>query len=128
MDGDLVLPEVERNHLVAGFIPVVLGCSHACTYCIIPYRRGVERSRPPEDILAEARAMAAQGVKEITLLGQIVDRYGKDQADYPNLAGLLANALDRRARAHTVSDLSSQLDDRRVTRRRGELAQSLPAY
>jgi tRNA-2-methylthio-N6-dimethylallyladenosine synthase len=67
----------------------VYGCSHACTYCIIPYRRGIERSRPPEDILAEARALVRQGVKEITLLGQIVDRYGKDNPDYPTLAGLL---------------------------------------
>lgn len=90
MDGELVLPETERGQLVSGFIPVVYGCSHACTFCIIPYRRGVERSRPPEEILAEARSMAAQGVKEITLLGQIVDRYGKDHTDYPTLAGLLA--------------------------------------
>jgi tRNA-2-methylthio-N6-dimethylallyladenosine synthase len=96
MDGDLVLPVEERNHLVAGFIPVVYGCSHACTFCIIPYRRGVERSRPPEDILVEARAMVAQGIKEITLLGQIVDRYGKDNPAYPTLAGLLArlHAID----------------------------------
>lgn len=89
MDGDLVLPVAERDRLVSGFIPVVYGCSHACTYCIIPYRRGIERSRPPADILAEARAMTAQGVKEITLLGQIVDRYGKDQPEFPTLAGLL---------------------------------------
>ena len=89
MDGDLLLPQVERGSLVSGFIPVVYGCSHACTFCIIPYRRGVERSRPPEDILSEARSLVKQGVKEITLLGQIVDRYGKDQPDYPGLAGLL---------------------------------------
>lgn len=89
MDGDLLLPQVERGSLVSAFIPVVYGCSHACTFCIIPYRRGVERSRPPEDILAEARSLVAQGVKEITLLGQIVDRYGKDRPDYPGLAGLL---------------------------------------
>ena len=89
MDGDLLLPQVERGSLVSGFIPVVYGCSHACTFCIIPYRRGIERSRPPEDILSEARSLAKQGVKEITLLGQIVDRYGKDQPDYPGLAGLL---------------------------------------
>ncbi len=89
MDEELTLPAAERGSLVSGFIPVVYGCSHACTFCIIPYRRGVERSRPPEDILSEARAMVRQGVKEITLLGQIVDRYGKDQPDYPNLAGLL---------------------------------------
>ena len=90
MDGERSLPEAERDRLVAGFIPIVYGCSHACTFCIIPYRRGVERSRPPEEILAEARSMAAQGVKEITLLGQIVDRYGKDHPEYPSLAGLLA--------------------------------------
>lgn len=89
MDGDLVLPEAEKNNLVSSFIPVVLGCSHACTYCIIPYRRGVEKSRPPQEILAEAEALANQGVKEITLLGQIVDRYGKDNTDYPTLGGLM---------------------------------------
>ena len=61
MDGDLILPEAERGQLVSGFIPVVYGCSHACTFCIIPYRRGVERSRPPGDILAEARALVAPG-------------------------------------------------------------------
>ena len=89
MDGDLKLPAAQRGNLAAGFIPVVYGCSHACTFCIIPYKRGIERSRPPEEILAEAHSLVAQGVKEITLLGQIVDRYGKDQPDYPTLAGLL---------------------------------------
>ncbi len=98
MDGDLVLPTEERGKLVAGFIPVVYGCSHACTFCIIPYRRGVERSRPPEEILTEARSLVAQGVKEITLLGQIVDRYGKDEPSYPGLAGLLA-------RLHSIEGL-----------------------
>ncbi len=88
-DEDLVLPVEQRGSLVSAFIPIVYGCSHACTYCIIPYRRGVEASRPPEEIMAEARALAAQGVREITLLGQIVDRYGKDRPDYPNLSGLL---------------------------------------
>jgi len=73
-----VLPARERGRLVSAYVPVVLGCSHACTYCVIPYRRGPEHSRPPADILAEAQALAAQGVKEITLLGQIVDRYGLD--------------------------------------------------
>jgi len=89
MDGDLVLPEQERGELVAAYVPVVLGCSHACTFCIIPSRRGAERSRPAAEVLAEVRALVAQGVKEITLLGQIVDRYGKDQSEGPNLAALL---------------------------------------
>lgn len=89
MDGDLVLPLEEKGNLVASFISIVLGCSYACTYCIIPYRRGIEKSRAPEEILAEAQSLADQGVKEITLLGQIVDRYGKDNPDYPTLGGLL---------------------------------------
>ena len=88
-DEDLTLPSEQRGNLVSAFIPVVYGCSHACTFCIIPYRRGIEKSRPPQEILSEARALAAQGVKEITLLGQIVDRYGKDNPDYPTLSGLL---------------------------------------
>ncbi|MCX8023851.1 MAG: MiaB/RimO family radical SAM methylthiotransferase [Thermanaerothrix sp.] len=89
MDEDIPLPQEERGKAVSAFIPVVYGCSHACTFCIIPYRRGPERSRPPEVILAEARALVAQGVKEITLLGQIVDRYGKDEPKFPTLSGLL---------------------------------------
>lgn len=89
MDGDLLLPSSVRGKLVSAHVPVVLGCSHACTFCIIPYRRGVERSGPVGEIVGEVRALVAQGVKEITLLGQIVDRYGKEFPDGPNLAALL---------------------------------------
>jgi tRNA-2-methylthio-N6-dimethylallyladenosine synthase len=77
-EDDLLLPTDDRGSLVSAYISIVLGCSHACSYCVIPYRRGPERSRPAEEIVAEAEALAAQGVKEITLLGQIVDRYGLD--------------------------------------------------
>lgn len=94
MDSESVLPEHERGKLVSAYIPIVYGCSHACTYCIIPYRRGVEHSRPSAGIVAEAQALAAQGVKEITLLGQIVDRYGQDLVDEPDLAGLLHRLND----------------------------------
>lgn len=89
MDEELVLPVKERNQLISAHVPIVYGCSHACTFCIIPYRRGIERSRPVGDIVAEIRSLVAQGVKEVTLLGQIVDRYGTDIPDGPNLAGLL---------------------------------------
>ncbi len=89
MDGELLLPLDERGRLVASFVPVVLGCSHACTFCIIPYRRGIERSRAVGEIIAEVHALVKQGVKEITLLGQIVDRYGKDILEGPDLAALL---------------------------------------
>jgi tRNA-2-methylthio-N6-dimethylallyladenosine synthase len=88
-DGELVLPLQERGQLVSAHVPVVYGCNHVCTFCIIPYRRGLERSRIVEEILAEVRSLAAQGVKEITLLGQIVDRYGYDVAGGPRLPHLL---------------------------------------
>ena len=94
LDGDLVLPAEEKNSLVTAHVPVVLGCSHACTFCIIPYRRGVERSRPVGVIVQEIRSLVEQGVKDITLLGQIVDRYGKDIPDGPNLARLLQIAAE----------------------------------
>ncbi len=79
---DALIPPSRAGQIVSAYIPVVLGCSHACTYCVIPYRRGAERSRPLDVILEEARQMAAQGVREITLLGQIVDRYGYDLPDF----------------------------------------------
>jgi tRNA-2-methylthio-N6-dimethylallyladenosine synthase len=77
-DYEIVLPLHQRGQLVVAYIPVVLGCSHACTFCIIPFRRGVERSRSIDEIMTEARSLVAQNVKEITLLGQIVDRFGYD--------------------------------------------------
>ena len=89
MDGDLSLPVSERGRLVSAHVPVVFGCSHACTFCIIPYRRGIERSRSVGEIAAEVRSLAAQGVREVTLLGQIVDRYGMDVDDGPSLSSLL---------------------------------------
>ncbi|MBI2976830.1 MAG: MiaB/RimO family radical SAM methylthiotransferase, partial [Chloroflexi bacterium] len=87
--GAFSLPLAETGKLVSAHVPVVFGCSHACTFCIIPFRRGVERSRPVGEIAAEARALVAQGVREVTLLGQIVDRYGKDVPDGPDLTALL---------------------------------------
>jgi tRNA-2-methylthio-N6-dimethylallyladenosine synthase len=89
LDGECPLPESRRGRQVAAHVPVVLGCSHACTFCVIPFRRGIERSRPLESIEAEVRVLAAQGVREVTLLGQIVDRYGKDLPGAPTLSGLL---------------------------------------
>lgn len=89
VDGNLRLPLEARGRQVSAHVPVVYGCSHACTFCIIPYRRGPERSRPVGRVAAEVRALANQGVREVTLLGQIVDRYGRDVPDGPTLADLL---------------------------------------
>jgi tRNA-2-methylthio-N6-dimethylallyladenosine synthase len=89
LDEDIILPKEEQGRLVSAYIPIVYGCSHACTYCVIPSRRGIEQSRPYAEILNEAQSLAEQGVKEITLLGQIVDRYGLDLPEKPTLANLL---------------------------------------
>jgi tRNA-2-methylthio-N6-dimethylallyladenosine synthase len=87
MDEDI--PASAEEKLVAANVSIVLGCSHACTYCIIPYRRGAERSRAPQEIVDEVTALVRQGAREVTLLGQIVDRYGKDHPEWPNLTGLI---------------------------------------
>jgi tRNA-2-methylthio-N6-dimethylallyladenosine synthase len=92
--GGITLPKAQQGNAVSAYIPVVYGCSHACSYCIIPYKRGAERSRDPEEILAHAHSLASQGVKEITLLGQIIDRYGLDQENYPKLPELLRRLHD----------------------------------
>ncbi len=87
-NAELLLPMAERGRQVTAFVPVVLGCSHACSFCIIPSRRGRERSRPQGEILEEIRSLAGQGIREVMLLGQIVDRYGHD-LEGRSLAGLL---------------------------------------
>ncbi len=94
MDADLILPAHERGALVSAHVPIVYGCNHVCTFCIIPYRRGKERSRSVGEIAAEVRALVNQGVKEVTLLGQIVDRYGYDVPDGPRLPDLLRAVHD----------------------------------
>jgi tRNA-2-methylthio-N6-dimethylallyladenosine synthase len=70
-------------------VPIIYGCNMSCSYCVIPLRRGGERSRPIEEIAEECRRVVARGAKEITLLGQIVDSYGHDLPGRPDLADLL---------------------------------------
>ena len=83
------LPQLRDNSLKA-WVSIMYGCNNFCTYCIVPYVRGRERSRKPEDILSECRALIAQGCKEITLLGQNVNSYGKDLDCGMDFADLLA--------------------------------------
>ncbi len=88
-DEDIVLSQNIKANQVSAPVAVVYGCSHACSFCIIPNRRGIERTRAVGEILAEVRSLVAHGVREVVLLGQIVDRYGKDVSDGPDLADLL---------------------------------------
>ncbi|HEU5382830.1 MAG TPA: MiaB/RimO family radical SAM methylthiotransferase [Ktedonobacteraceae bacterium] len=71
------------------WLPVVLGCNKVCTYCIVPYRRGRERSRPVDELVAEARTLIAKGARELTLLGQTIEAYGLDLPGQPDLADLM---------------------------------------
>ena len=83
------LPQVRDNKLKS-WVSIMYGCNNFCTYCIVPYVRGRERSRKPEDILAECRQLIADGCKEITLLGQNVNSYGKDLDCGVDFSDLLA--------------------------------------
>lgn len=81
-EGDIIenMPRARKGK-IQGWVNIMYGCDKFCTYCIVPYTRGKERSRRPEDIIEEVRHLARNGYKEITLLGQNVNAYGKDLAD-----------------------------------------------
>ena len=87
------LPQLRDNTLKA-WVSIMYGCNNFCTYCIVPYVRGRERSRRPEDILAECRCLIASGTKEITLLGQNVNSYGKDLDENIDFSDLLAQIAE----------------------------------
>ncbi|MCX6007012.1 MAG: MiaB/RimO family radical SAM methylthiotransferase, partial [Chloroflexi bacterium] len=74
---------------VSAYIPIIQGCNNYCSYCIVPYRRGPERSRPPSEILNQAAELVTNGAREIVLLGQNVNAYGKDLDPITDLAALL---------------------------------------
>jgi len=92
--GDLEeeIPEglpMRRVPGVCAWVTAMYGCNHFCSYCIVPYARGPERSRRPEDILAEVERLVGEGYREVTLLGQNVNTYGADLAEGDDFAGLL---------------------------------------
>ncbi len=85
---------VLRESGYKAWVSIMYGCNNFCTYCIVPYVRGRERSRRPEDILAEVRGLVADGYKEITLLGQNVNSYGKEFGDECDFAALLSRICE----------------------------------
>ena len=87
------LPVVRRGKIKA-WVSIMYGCNNFCTYCIVPYVRGRERSREPEQILEEVHSLVAEGYKDITLLGQNVNSYGKDLDSNVDFADLLAQIND----------------------------------
>ncbi len=105
------------------YVPVVHGCNKFCTYCIVPYRRGREKSRPMDEVVREVAYLTAHGVREVTLLGQTVEAYGHDLPEQPDLGDLMRelSALDR---LHRIRFLTSYPKD--MTRRILEAVAELP--
>jgi len=100
----------------ATFVPIIHGCNNFCTYCIVPYRRGREISRPIVDVVDEVRSMIERGAKEVTLLGQNVDSYGHDLLEKPDLADLLTtlNDVDGLQRIRFLTSHPKDMSDRLI--------------
>ncbi len=119
MEKDFEIPSIKGplpdSSMVRTFVTIMQGCDNFCTYCIVPFVRGRETSRPPGAILEEIRRVVSEGIKEVTLLGQNVNSYGKKNKEFPDFAELLrlADRIDglRRLRFTTShpKDLSESL-------------------
>ncbi|MDD5094722.1 MAG: tRNA (N6-isopentenyl adenosine(37)-C2)-methylthiotransferase MiaB [Dehalococcoidia bacterium] len=83
------IPAASSRFSPSAYVPIIQGCNNFCSYCIVPYRRGREKSRPLIEITSEIQSLSGRGIKEVTLLGQNVDSYGHDLPDRPDLADLL---------------------------------------
>ena len=117
----------ERESRWSAWLPISIGCNNFCTYCIVPYVRGREKSRLLEDIIADAKALKADGVKEITLLGQNVNSYGRDLYGEPAFSKLLYAVADTGIeRIRFATSHPKDLNDA-VIRAFGELDNLMPA-
>ncbi len=101
---------IRRESATSAWLPIVYGCDKTCTYCIVPFSRGPERSRPFDEILDEARRLAAAGYREVTLLGQNVNSYGHDLPVEPRFSGIAPErSVGRPQDRHGRPDLAELL-------------------
>ncbi len=117
---ELRYPTTEATHFQTrgptAWLPVILGCNKVCSYCIVPSRRGRERSRPLDELLAEARDLVAGGARELTLLGQTVEAYGLDLHDRPDLGDLMErlSAIDGLERIRFMTSYPRHMTDKMI--------------
>ena len=95
-----------KSVAVSAFVPIIQGCNNFCSYCIVPYRRGREKSRPLDEIVCEVNELLRHGAKEVTLLGQNVNSYGHDLPTKPDLSDLLneLNSINELARIRFLTN------------------------
>ena len=112
LEPDSIIPKPSTST----FVPIIDGCDNFCSYCIVPYRRGRERSRPVEDIVCEVEELASCGTKEVILLGQNVDSYGHDLPEEPDLATLLTklNRVDGLTRIRFLTSHPKDMSQRLI--------------
>lgn len=114
-DSDTIVEDlpVDRKYPFKGFVTIMNGCNNFCTYCIVPYTRGREVSRQPDKIVAEVKALVADGCVEVTLLGQNVNSYGNDLDETVNFAALLRelNTIENLKRIRFMTSHPKDLSD-----------------
>jgi tRNA-2-methylthio-N6-dimethylallyladenosine synthase len=106
-----ICPTRLESNGISGFVSITRGCNNFCTYCIVPYTRGRERSRDPRDILNEALDLQSRGYKELTLLGQNVNSYSTDDWDFPKLLEQVALAVPTMRIRFTTSHPKDMSDE-----------------
>lgn len=128
-EGDIVENLPKKREGMKAWVNIMYGCDKFCTYCIVPYTRGKERSRRPEDVLSEVRELARLGFKEVTLLGQNVNAYGKDFEDITYTLGDLMNDIRKIdiPRVRFTTSHPRDFDDRliEVLAKRGNLVEHI---
>ncbi len=113
---DEPFPMLPQQPSPSTYVPIIQGCNNFCSYCVVPYRRGREKSRPVSEIVSEVKELAQHGVKEVVLLGQNVDSYGHDLPDKPDLAHLLyeLNDINGIARIRFLTNHPKDMGDRLI--------------
>lgn len=122
---ELDYQSAQRKEGKTAFVSIIRGCNKYCTYCVVPYTRGPEVSRSPESILEEVRSLADQGFKEITLLGQNVNSYGKDQPQWGCLFHDLLAEIDQKTGIERVRFMTSHPCD--ITKELMQAVRDLPS-